>query len=204
MVAQIKTTQVNTAKAVLSDCSSQNRTQNLSKNHIKEKQPPVTLTVTPPKGNVQVFIAPNRNSYADAIAQALRIAGQGTSVLVIQFFQGGIKQGIANPRRLGEKLTWLRCNVDRNIDDLERKLTDAENNAVMELWNYAKTAIQSGAYGLVVLDEIGLAIERSLLAEAELLETLEQRPSQMDIMLTGPAIAAKILDSADQVTKRRS
>ncbi|CAN1211640.1 cob(I)yrinic acid a,c-diamide adenosyltransferase [Tumidithrix helvetica PCC 7403] len=196
MVAQIKTTQVNATKAVPTDRAQQNRK--------KEKQPPVTLTVTPPKGTIQVFIAPNRSLYADVIAQALRIAGQGTSVLVIQFFQGGINQGVANPRRLGENLEWLRCNVDRNIDDLERELTEAEIEAVIELWQYAKTAIQNGDYGLVVLDEIGLAIERSLFTETELLEALEKRSSQVDVMLTGASISAKILDSADQVTKRRS
>jgi cob(I)alamin adenosyltransferase len=200
MVAQIKTTQVNSTKLVSTDRPQQNRPKNLS----KEKQPPVTLTLMPPKGTLQVFIAPNRSLYADVIAQALRIAGQGTSVLVIQFFQGGINQGVANPRRLGENLTWLRCNVDRNIDDPERELTETEVVAVMELWQYAKTAIQTGEHGLVVLDQIGFAIERSLFSETELLEALEQRPSQVDIMLTGATISSKILDSADQVTKRRS
>ena len=35
------------------------------------------------EGLVQVFTSPHRNFFTDVMAQALRIAGQGTSVLVV-------------------------------------------------------------------------------------------------------------------------
>ena len=53
-------------------------------------------------------------------------------------------------------------------------------------------------------DESGAtAIEYGLIPEAEVLELLEQRPAQMDIILTGPKMPYSILSMADQVTEFR-
>lgn len=160
--------------------------------------------VTPVKGNVQVFIAPHRNLYADIIAQALRVAGQGTKVLLAQLFQTGINQGLGNPRRLVENLEWLRCDAQRDLSKNDIDLTDAEKSAVLELWDYAKVAIKSASVGLVVLDEANLLIARSLISEQELLEVLEMRSPKVNIILTCASMPVSISDYADQVTHRRN
>jgi cob(I)alamin adenosyltransferase len=179
MVAQIKTAQVKT-------------------------NPPKTLTiVTPLKGQIQVFIAPHRNLYADIIAQGLRTAGQGTKVLLVQLFQTGINQGLDNPRRLVENLEWLRCEAERDLSQNDIELTEAEKSAVLELWDYAKVAIKSAKAGLVILDEANLLVARSLITEEELLQVLETRSPNVNIILMGASMPDLISDYADQVTHRR-
>ncbi len=164
--------------------------------------------VTPVKGHVQVFIAPHRNLYADIIAQGLRVAGQGTQVLLAQLFQTGINQGLRHPRRLVENLEWLRCDAQRDLsgdlskDDIE--LTDTEKSAVLELWDYAKVTIKSARAGLVILDEANLLVARSLITEDELLQVLEMRSPKVNIILTGAFMTERICDYADQVTHRRN
>jgi cob(I)alamin adenosyltransferase len=54
-----------------------------------------------------------------------------------------------------------------------------------------------------VLDELSLAINFGLIAEAEVLHFLEHRPSQIDIILTGPEMPPAILEIADQITELR-
>ena len=57
-----------------------------------------TLTLPyPVEGLVQVFTSSHRNFFTSVIAQSLRIAGQGTSVLIVQFLKGGIRQGHDHP-----------------------------------------------------------------------------------------------------------
>jgi cob(I)alamin adenosyltransferase len=185
MVAQIKTDQPKTNPT----------TVNLPKS---------TLIVTPLKGNVQVFIAPHRNLYADIIAQAMRVAGQGTQVLLVQLFQTGINQGLSNPRRLVENLEWLRCDAQRDLSKDDIELTDTEKSAVLELWDYAKVAIKSGRAGLIVLDEANLLVARSLITEEELLEVLETRSPKVNMILTGASMPSRITEYADQVTHRRN
>ncbi len=160
--------------------------------------------VTPVKGHVQVFIAPHRNLYADIIAQGLRVAGQGTQVLLAQLFQTGINQGLSNPRRLVENLEWLRCDASRDLSKEDVELTDAEKSAVLELWDYAKVTIKSARAGLVILDEANLLVARSLITEDELVQVLEMRSPKVNIILTGAFMPERISDYADQVTHRRN
>ena len=196
-MAQIKTAQIKTNPTK----NNQNQTKT---NPTDLKSPKSASIVTPIKGNVQVFIAPHRNLYADIIAQGLRVAGQGTQVLLVQPFQTGINQGLKNPRRLVENLEWLRCEAQRDLSQGDIELTDVEKLAVLELWEYAKVAIKLERSSLVILDEANLLVARSLITEEELLEVLETRSTKVNVILTGSAMPSRIADYADQVTHRRS
>lgn len=197
MVAQIKTAQIKTNPTK----NNQNQTNT---NPTDPTLPKSASMVTPIKGNVQVFIAPHRNLYADIIAQGLRVAGQGTKVLLVQPFQTGINQGLKNPRRLVENLDWLRCEAERDLSKDDIELTDVEKLSVLELWDYAKVTIKSARAGLVILDEANLLVARSLITEEELLEVLETRATKVNIILTGTSMPSRIADYVDQVTHRRN
>lgn len=153
------------------------------------------------EGLVQVFTCPHRSFFTNVMAQALRIAGQGTPVLVVQFLKGGIHQGHEHPVQLGQHLDWLRCNLPRCIDTPD--LEEAETASLLELWEHTKTVLAEGRYALVVLDELSLAINFGLISEAEVLTVIKARPSQIDVILTGPDMPASILDMADQITEMR-
>ena len=56
---------------------------------------------------------------------------------------------------------------------------------------------------LLVLDELGLAIELGFIDRDEVLEVLERRPAQMDVILTGPAMGPELMAMAGQVTQLR-
>jgi cob(I)alamin adenosyltransferase len=206
MVAQIQTAQIKTnhTKITPNGTTKPNSIDANSDSNSNKLATKSTSLVTPIKGQIQVFIAPHRNLYVDIIAQALRSAGQGTQVLLIQLFQSGINQGLTNPRRLVENFEWLRCDAQRDLANTEIELTDAEKAAILELWDYAKVAIKSASVGLVVLDEANLLVTRSLITEEELLSVLETRSPKVNIILTGNSMPKSIYDYADQVTHRRN
>lgn len=153
------------------------------------------------EGLVQVFTCPHRSFFTSVMAQALRIAGQGTPVLIVQFLKGGIQQGYQHPVQLGQHLDWVRCNLSRCINT--SSLEEAETSALRELWDYTQTVVAQGKYSLVVLDELSLAINFGLILEAEVLKFLSDRPGQVDVILTGPDMPQSILDIADQITELR-
>ncbi|HEY9817124.1 MAG TPA: P-loop NTPase family protein [Candidatus Obscuribacterales bacterium] len=153
------------------------------------------------EGLIQVFTGPHRSFFTSVMAQSLRLAGQGTPVLVVQFLKGGIQQGPDHPVQLGQHLTWLRCDLPRCIDTPH--IEEAEAIALQALWDYTKTAAYSGDYALIVLDELSLATKFGLIPEAEVLDFLHQRPSQVDVILTGPDMPESILNIADQITELR-
>lgn len=153
------------------------------------------------EGLIQVFTSSQRSFFTNVIAQGLRMAGQGTSVLVVQFLKGGIAQGHQHPIRLGQNLEWIRCDIPRYIDTPE--LDETEYQSLKQLWHYTQQVVYSGKYAVVVLDELSLAINYGLISLAEVLRFLESRPSSVDIILTGPDMPAELLDVADQITEIR-
>ncbi|MCU0568442.1 MAG: P-loop NTPase family protein [Oculatellaceae cyanobacterium Prado106] len=153
------------------------------------------------EGLVQVFTCPHRSFFTSVMAQALRIAGQGTPVLIVQFLKGGIGQGHQKPVQLGQHLDWIRCDLPRCLDTPQ--LEESETDALLELWRYTQAVVAKGKYSLVVLDELSLAINLGLIPEVEVVNFLKNRPNQVDVILTGPEMPDKILEMADQITELR-
>ncbi|WP_413175719.1 P-loop NTPase family protein [Anabaena azotica] len=166
--------------------------------------PSINSTLSLPysvQGLVQVFTSSHRNFFTSVMSQALRIAGQGTPVLIVQFLKGGIRQGKDKPIQMGQNLDWIRCDLPRCIDTPH--LDETENQALQQLWQYTQTVVSEGKYSLVVLDELSLAINFGLIPEAEVLEFLTKRPPHVDIILSGPEMPKSLLDVADQITEIR-
>ena len=166
--------------------------------------PSVNTTLKLPytvEGLIQVFTSSHRNFFTQVMAQALSVAGQGTSVLVVQFLKGGINQGHEHPMKLGQKLDWFRCDLPRCIDTPH--LEDSEAESLQKLWQYTQLVVLEGRYSLVVLDELSLAVNLGLILETEVLTFLAKRPPHIDLILTGSSMPKSILDLADQITEIR-
>jgi cob(I)alamin adenosyltransferase len=165
------------------------------------------------EGLVQVFTSSDRKFFTNVMAQALRIAGQGTPVLIVQFFKGGINQGHEQPVKLGQHLDWIRCDLPGAIPMVANKLLETDESqssidqrkkkAVEELWHHTQSVVLEGNYSLIVLDELSLAINTGLIVLNDVLELIKKRPRHLDLVLTGPDMPPAILEVADQITEVR-
>jgi len=153
------------------------------------------------EGTVQVFTSQHRTFFTNVMVQAMRVAEQGLPVLVMQFLKGGINQGPENPMNMGQNLNWVRCGSPTCIKGPD--IDDDTRAAVQELWKHAQLAVRGGVYGLIVLDELSLAIDFGLISENEVLTLIKDRPSHVEVIFTGPQMPESLLDVADQVTQFR-
>jgi cob(I)alamin adenosyltransferase len=165
------------------------------------------------EGLLQVHTASFRGSFSGVFSQALRSAGLGSRVLISQFLKGGVDQGLERSVWLCGRLQWLRPAVAGCL--AEPVQLDAEGSAdaaleaaeareaVAEVWAYTREQMLAGQLDQLVLDELGLAVELGYLSEHEVLTALEQRPSHLDVILTGPSMPSTLLAMADQVTQLR-
>lgn len=154
-----------------------------------------------PEGLLQVHTAPFRGSFAGVFSQALRSAGLGSRVLVSQFLKGGVEQGPHRTLWLCGRLQWLRPDLASCL--FEPATVAVELEAVVDVWDYTRQQLLSGAVDLMVLDELGLAVELGYLPATEVQAALQQRPAHLDVILTGPAMPPWLLAMADQVTELR-
>ena len=159
--------------------------------------------VPQPEGMLQIHTAPFRGSFATVLSQALRTAGLGSQVLVCQFLKGGVDQGLATSPWLCGRLRWLRPAVSACLGEPAGQHPPEVHEAVAEVWRHCREVLLDAAVDLMVLDELGLAVELGYLSLEEVLDVLEQRPAQMDVILTGPAMGPELMAMADQVTQLR-
>jgi cob(I)alamin adenosyltransferase len=176
-------------------------------------QAPLRL-VPQPEGLLQVHTAPFRGSFAAVFAQALRSAGLGSRVLVSQFLRGGVAQGVEGSLWLCGRLQWVRPDLPGCLGsalspaaateaDATSPAMSEDRKAVLDVWHHSREHLLEGSVDLMVLDELGLAIELGYLPSGEVTAALEQRPAHLDVILTGPSIPSHLLAMADQVTELR-
>jgi len=177
------------------------------------RRPPLRL-VPRPEGLLQIHTAPFRGSVAAVFSQALRTAGLGSRVLISQFLKGGVDQGVEGSLWLCGRLQWLRPATPHCLDveaaalapcsvDPAAPPADDPVEAVRAVWAYSRDQLLSGSVDLLVLDELGLAVELGYLPANEVTDTLERRPAHLDVILTGPSMPAALMAMADQVTQLR-
>ena len=160
-------------------------------------------------GQIQIYQSSYRGSYATIIRDSLRNAALGRKVLLAQPMKGGVKQGVLNPVRLCGNLLWIRPetspeqNNDPNTINSD-SISISIKNSIIELWEFCKKQLLSGEQDQVILDEIFRPIELGIIAEDDLISTLDNRFLSGDVILTGTSIPKKFLLMADQFTELRS
>jgi len=164
---------------------------------------PLLRLVAQQEGLLQIHTAPFRGSFGAVLSQALRTAGLGSRVLVSQFLKGGVDQGLDSSLWLCGRLQWLRPGVPACLSELAADQDLDAVEAVRQVWAFSREQLLSGAVDLMVLDELGLAVELGYIEKAEVLAVLERRPAHLDVILTGPAMATELMAMADQVTQLR-
>jgi cob(I)alamin adenosyltransferase len=81
--------------------------------------------------------------------------------------------------------------------------SEADRATVAEGWDVARRALASGAWDVVVLDEICNVLAAGLLDVAEVLAALRDRPPGVEVLCTGRGAPAALLEAADLVTEMR-
>ena len=135
-----------------------------------------------------------------AFGTALRAAGNGMRVLIVQFLKGKWKTGECEAfrqfpnvefRAMGEGFTW-------DTKDRER-----DTRVALDAWNYARERILAGQTDLVVLDELLYALDYGYVPIAEVLAALRARPERVHVILTGRNAKPELIELADLVTEMR-
>jgi cob(I)alamin adenosyltransferase len=152
------------------------------------------------KGYVQIYTGDGKGKTTAALGLALRAAGYGMKTYIGQFMKG---------RHYGE-LDALRDHPCITIeqfggtDCIRREEVTAEHAAQARRGlARARDAMLSGNYDIVVLDEINIALRFGLLAAEEVLALLDERPPNVEVVLTGRRAPPELIARADLVTEMR-
>jgi cob(I)alamin adenosyltransferase len=158
-----------------------------------------SMPATTPRGLVIVITGNGKGKTTAAFGQALRAVGQGYKVLVVQFMKGR-KYGefIAAEKHL-PSLTIKRFGLDSFVMRDNPATVDIE--LAREGLEFAKKAIASGKYNMVILDEINVAVDFKLIDIKQIVEMIKNKPPALDLILTGRYAAKEIIRLADTASE---
>jgi cob(I)alamin adenosyltransferase len=154
------------------------------------------------KGYVQLYTGNGKGKTTAALGLALRAAGNGLSVLFLQFMKGADDYGeIAGLALLGAKVRHVQTGRDVLIRKGEA--TEEDMRLAREGWARAERAIREKEADLVVLDEINCAVDFGLLPAGPVLAALASKPDGVEVVLTGRNAPGAFVEAADLVTEMR-
>jgi len=155
------------------------------------------------RGLLLIHTGPGKGKTTAALGTALRAAGNGMRVLFLQFLKGSWHYGELDAvLPFGED--FVIRQLGRGFVKIGGAETDPEDlRLVQAAWEEARTAILSGEWDLIVLDEINYAIGYGMLAPEQVAETLRQRPEMLHVILTGRNAHPLLVEMADTVTEMR-
>ena len=152
------------------------------------------------KGLIIVNTGDGKGKTTAALGTALRAAGHGMKVLIIQFMKGAWKYGELESLKLIPQIEILPMGGDFTWkkEDLEE-----DRRMARDAWEKDKEALMQGDYQMVILDELNYVLGYELLPTDEVAEFIKQKPAGLHLIITGRRAKPEIVEIADLVTEMR-
>jgi cob(I)alamin adenosyltransferase len=154
------------------------------------------------KGYVQVYTGNGKGKTTAALGLALRAAGHGLRVYIGQFLKGQLYGELSAVRRLAPLIAieqfgrkgFIHVTENPDDEDIVRARTGLQK---------CLQAMLSGKFTIIILDEINVALHFHLLTEKNIHDFLDQKPEDVEVVLTGRYAPASFLKRADLVTEMK-
>ena len=151
------------------------------------------------KGLLIVHTGPGKGKSTAAFGLALRMLGRGHRVGVVQFIKGAWHTGERDAfAAFGDRVSWhtMGEGFTWETQDLARDVAAAER-----AWNKAVELMNDSSFGLVILDELNIALRYEYLDLNNVIAVLGRRRDGLHVVVTGRNAKPALIDVADLVTE---
>jgi cob(I)alamin adenosyltransferase len=153
-------------------------------------------------GTIQVFTGEGKGKTTAALGLAWRAVGRGLTVFMVQFLKAPDTSGehfaaeafapLLTIKPMGRKGFIYRRGC-QPLDTLMAELALEE----------ARSAMLSGHYDMIILDEINVAVHLGLIDLQDLLEFMKSKPQSVELVLTGRYAHPQVVELADSVLEMK-
>jgi cob(I)alamin adenosyltransferase len=154
---------------------------------------------TESKGLVLIFTGNGKGKTSAAMGVALRSLGHGKKVHIVYFMKGARLSGEQIALSKLPNVAFSKFGLQRFVDP--NNVTPEDKEEAKKSLAAAREAVLSGNYDLVILDEINIAAAWKLVDVGAVVELIDKKPADVDIILTGRYADQKLIDRADLVTE---
>ncbi|WP_255674014.1 cob(I)yrinic acid a,c-diamide adenosyltransferase [Cupriavidus sp. UGS-1] len=151
------------------------------------------------RGVIVITTGNGKGKSSSGFGMVIRALGHGMQAGVVQFIKGAFPSGEEMFLRrfpeqcafhvMGEGYTW-------ETQDRARDVAKAE-----AAWQVARQLLRDPSIGLVLLDELNIALKLHYLDVETVIADLRARPPMQHVVITGRGAPQALIDAADTVTE---
>jgi len=152
-------------------------------------------------GVIVITTGNGKGKSSSGFGMVMRALGHGMRVGVVQFIKGAMSTGEEQFLRrfpdevsfhaMGEGYTWETQNRERDMEKAGLA------------WQKGVEFLRDPAIGLVVFDELNIALKYHYLDVHKVIADLQARPPMQHVVITGRGALPELIDIADTVTEMR-
>jgi len=154
------------------------------------------------KGYIQVYTGNGKGKTTAALGLALRAAGHGLKTYFGQFLKGQDYGELSAIQNLSSLITieqfgrkgFIHVTENPGKEDIERARLGLQKCHKM---------MKSRKYRIIVLDEVNVAVHFNLFSEKVILDFLDEKPEEIEVILTGRYAPESFIERADLVTEMK-
>ena len=156
------------------------------------------------KGLVIVYTGNGKGKTTAALGMALRAIGYDHKVCMLQFIKGSWHYGEMDSSKKLEpnfELIAVGKGFVGILDDNSPR--EEHEKYAAEAVRICREKIFSEKYDVIILDEVNYAITLGLIDVQEIIKIIKEKPSDLDLVLTGRDVKEEIVELADLVTEMK-
>lgn len=150
-------------------------------------------------GKIHIYCGNGKGKTTTAIGLMVRCAGAGKKVLFYQF----MKNNTSSERNILEQLEGITCLKGKENAKFSFQMTEEEkilerkenDERLVDIFKEAKQ------YDMLCLDEALYTIRAGLLDEALLIQCLQEKPEELEVILTGRDPSERLCEMADYISE---
>lgn len=168
---------------------------------IRESYEQRKAAATGEKGLIVVFTGTGKGKSTAAFGMLLRALQHGMQAAVVQYVKGAIATAETDAfARFGTQLEWHRMGEGFHWLTQDAEL---DRRAAERAWELTCELMARPGLGMLVLDELLVALRLHQLDEARVLEALANKRSDLHVVLTGRGATEAMIAQADLVTEMK-
>ena len=154
-------------------------------------------------GLIHIYCGDGKGKTTAAVGLAVRCAGRGNKVLLVQFLKS---------RDSGElyslaKLPDIEVMRGKESKKFTFQMNEEEKHALLiehnKMFEQILSKIKNGGYSLLIFDEVIGALNAKVFEMPKLIEFLRHKPENLEVVLTGRNPAPELVEIADYVSEMR-
>jgi cob(I)alamin adenosyltransferase len=154
------------------------------------------------KGLIHVYIGDGKGKTSSAVGLSVRAAGRNRRVVFAQFLKSEATGELRSLETLGIRVIRSTRRLGFTFQ-MDEQLKAACRDEQRSLLDRVRAALADGGVDLLVLDEVIDALNTGMLDEGDLRSLVENKPGELELVLTGRCPPPWIRDAADYLSEIR-